>query len=118
MGLFDRVRNAWSALTGAASRAHSLLDPALRELFGVSGKSAAGVSVTERTAMMVSTYHACIRILSEEMACLPLEMYEVSADAKTLAPFHPLQSIFERPNPERITALLDDRRHWQQTKEA
>ena len=25
---------------------------------------------------------------------------------------------FERPNPERITALLDDRRHWQQTKEA
>ena len=39
------------------------------------GSSAAGKSVNERSAMQMTAVYACVRILSESIAGLPLHMY-------------------------------------------
>lgn len=49
-------------------------DPALVEFFG-GGMTAAGVSVTADSAMRIAAYYACVRVLSETLASLPLILY-------------------------------------------
>jgi len=39
------------------------------------GGSSAGKSVTERSAMQMTAVYACVRILSESIAGLPLHLY-------------------------------------------
>ena len=39
------------------------------------GQMAAGKAVNERTAMQATTVCACVRILAESIACLPLAVY-------------------------------------------
>ena len=40
------------------------------------GGSAAGKNVNERSAMQMTAVYACVRILSEAIAGLPLHMYQ------------------------------------------
>ena len=50
------------------------------------GSSAAGKSVNERSAMQMTAVYACVRILSESIAGLPLHMYRYEDDgSKTKA---------------------------------
>ena len=44
------------------------------------GTSAAGKSVNERSAMQMTAVYACVRILSESIAGLPLHMYRYEED--------------------------------------
>ena len=39
------------------------------------GQTAAGKAVNERTAMQTTAAYACVRILTESIACLPLAVY-------------------------------------------
>lgn len=39
------------------------------------GTSGAGKSVTARTAIQVSTVYACVRVIAETVASLPLHVY-------------------------------------------
>ena len=66
------------------------------------GGSTAGKSVTERSAMQMTAVYACVRILSEAIAGLPLHMYRYNADGgKEKAIDHPLYLILhDEPNPE------------------
>lgn len=59
------------------------------------GKSATGVSVNEHTAMYNATVFACVRIISETIASLPLHVYKrlVDTGGKVRAPDHPLYSV-------------------------
>lgn len=41
------------------------------------GTSASGKVVTERTSMQMTAVYACVRILSEAVASLPLHFYEL-----------------------------------------
>lgn len=66
------------------------------------GGSTAGKAVTERSAMQMTAVYACVRILSEAIAELPLHLYRFNEDGgKEKAVDHPLyQILHDEPNPE------------------
>lgn len=75
-------------------------DPALKELFGLGAQAATGVSVTEDSAMRLSAVFACVRLISNNMAQLPLHFYQHADSRGDLAKEHPLYRITHRkPNP-------------------
>ncbi|MDC7805535.1 phage portal protein [Luteimonas sp BLCC-B24] len=72
-------------------------DEAWASVAGASGP--AGVSVTAQSAMQVSAVWACVRLISETIATLPLGMYERGSAGKRPAPQHPLHFlIHDQPN--------------------
>jgi len=66
------------------------------------GGTASGKAVNERTAMQTSAVYACVRVLSESLAGLPLHVYERTEDGgKTLKINHPLYTLLhDEPNSE------------------
>lgn len=66
------------------------------------GGSTAGKNVTERSAMQMTAVYACVRILSEAIAGLPLHLYHSKADGgKEKAVGHPLYFLLhDEPNAE------------------
>lgn len=66
------------------------------------GGSTSGKTVTERSAMQMTAVYACVRILSEAIAGLPLHMYRYKDDGgKEKAFDHPLYLLLhDEPNPE------------------
>jgi HK97 family phage portal protein len=66
---------------------------------GSYGVAASGAVVTPDTAMKVSAVFACVRILAESVAQLPLDIYRRTAIGKELAPSHPLYELLhDQPN--------------------
>lgn len=65
------------------------------------GKSISGAKVDEFSAMRVSAVYACVRILAESIAALPLHVYEYKNGGKERAPNHPLYfCLHDAPNEE------------------
>ncbi|MBR0102444.1 MAG: phage portal protein [Selenomonadaceae bacterium] len=65
------------------------------------GKSISGANVDEFSAMRVSAVYACVRILAESVACLPLHVYQQDGRNRTLAVDHPLYFLLhDSPNKE------------------
>lgn len=66
------------------------------------GGTTSGKAVNERTAMQTSAVYACVRILSESIAGLPLHVYRYKADgSKECTADHPLQRLLhDEPNKE------------------
>ena len=66
------------------------------------GGSSAGKTVTERSAMQMTAVYACVRILSEEVAGLPLHLYRYKKDgSKEKAVGESLYRLLhDEPNPE------------------
>ena len=66
------------------------------------GGSSSGKIVNERSAMQMTTVYACVRILSEAIAGLPLHLYRYKEDGgKEKATGHPLYLLLhDEPNPE------------------
>jgi len=66
------------------------------------GGSASGQAVNERTAMTVTAVYACVRILAEAIAGLPLHVYRYQdGGGKARAPDHPLFTLLhDAPNGE------------------
>ena len=66
------------------------------------GGSTAGKNVNERSAMQMTAVYACVRILSEAVAGLPLHLYEYEKDgSKKKATDHRLYTLLhDEPNPE------------------
>ena len=66
------------------------------------GGSTAGKAVTEHSAMQMTAVYACVRILSEAIAGLPLHLYRYNDDGgKEKALEHPLYLLLhDEPNPE------------------
>lgn len=66
------------------------------------GSSSAGKVVTERSAMQMTAVYACVRILSEAVAGLPLHFYKYNEDgSKQKAVDNPLYHLLhDEPNPE------------------
>ena len=46
------------------------------------GSSSSGKVVTERSAMQMTAVYACVRILSEAIAGLPLHLYKYTSESK------------------------------------
>ena len=66
------------------------------------GRTTSGKSVNERTAMQTTAVYACVRILSEAIASLPLHIYQYKeGGGKELVYDHPLYRILhDAPNSE------------------
>jgi len=65
------------------------------------GRSAAGVNVTEESALRYSAVYACVRVLSESIAGLPLILYRQNGRNRERADKHPLYFLLkEQPNPD------------------
>ena len=66
------------------------------------GRANSGEQVDEKSAMQIATVYACVRLLAESVAQLPLHLYRVSEpDGQEKARDHPLYKIlFREPNPE------------------
>ena len=46
----------------------------------VFGKADSGVTVDEKSAMQIATVYACVRLLAESVAQLPLHLYRETGD--------------------------------------
>lgn len=66
------------------------------------GSTTSGKTVNERTAMQTTAVYACVRILAEAIAGLPLHIYRYRLDdGKECIPQHPLYYLLHNePNPE------------------
>jgi len=69
----------------------------------VFGMANSGERVDEKSALQISTVYACVRLLAETVASLPLHLYRFSdkGDGKERATDHPLYKIlYRQSNPE------------------
>ena len=63
------------------------------------GKSSSGKNVTEINAMTISAVYACVRVLAESVAALPLHVYADNGENKERALNHPLYPLLHNaPN--------------------
>ena len=102
MGLFARLFKKRTSLANPEKRT-SLANPEkwLIEYF-TGGRAVSGVSVDEQTALKYSVVFACVRVLSETIATLPLIVYRrLEPRGKERAVNHPLYELLHRqPNSE------------------
>ena len=65
------------------------------------GRTNSGKRVNDRTAMQHTVVYACVRVLSEAIAQLPLHVYQYTENGKERVPRHPLYFLLhDQPNPE------------------
>lgn len=100
-GVSGLLRDAWSAFRWArlarAEQRSSLTNPEpwLLNAFG-GGPTHSGASVSEATAFNVSAVSACVNILAQSVAMLPLKLYRSTADGAEEATDHPLHYLLKR----------------------
>lgn len=71
------------------------------------GGTSSGNHVTEHSAMQMSAVYSCVRILSETVASLPLNVYEYTDLGSTKAIKHPLYRILhDEPNTEMTSYIF------------
>ena len=99
LGRLFRVRDK-PEIPGDMRRAYDMMGGSRFGFFF--GGSTSGKAVNERTAMQMTAVYACVRVLSEAVAGLPLHVYRYSEDgSKEKALKHPLYRLLhDEPNPE------------------
>src|SRR5690606_12174368 len=60
--------------------------------------NASGKSVTDTAALQLGTVWACVRLNSEAIASLPLQMFEREANGGRRPSDHPLGEVLDSPN--------------------
>ena len=92
------MKNPFSGLFRARDKPQDSVSAAPMFYFGTSGS---GKSVTAQTAIQLSTVYACVRVISETVASLPLGVYEATDDGNQKAADHPLYRLLhDEPNTE------------------
>jgi HK97 family phage portal protein len=101
MGLINTLAGA----LGYEKRAYSMKDPYLAELFGAR-PSVSGQSVTATSATRVAAVHACVQLIAETTASLPLAPYRRLDDGgKVVDTEHPLYSVLHNKANQVQTAM-------------
>ena len=72
------------------------------------GQSAAGKTVNEKTAMQMTAVYACVRILAESIASLPLHVFEKSEDGNQIKAEENnlFYLLHQKPNPEMTSFIF------------
>lgn len=92
------MKNPFTRLFRARDKPQDSVSAAPMFYFGTSGS---GKSVTVQTAIQLSTVYACVRVISETVASLPLGVYEATDDGNQKATDHPLYRLLhDEPNTE------------------
>ncbi len=97
MDIKRRIYEAARVLIKGISTSQELADFLLA---GQGRMSKSGVNVSPETAMTVSAVYACVLIIAQNVAQLPLIIYERGSDdkGKNRLPDHPLAKLLKRPN--------------------
>jgi HK97 family phage portal protein len=101
MGLISRILGIGSGpgVELAAAGAGRRSSPTSWDLMRLGVDSQSGMPVGPYLAENLSAVFACVRCISETLATLPVRIYRKEADARYLAPDHPVARIFGRaPN--------------------
>ncbi len=97
MGIFSRSRDK-------PRKERRNVDPRVQDFIrgvDMDGGVASGVRVDEVTAMQTSAVYACVRVLAETIASLPLSLYRQEENAQSRATEHPLHEVLHSmPNNE------------------
>lgn len=92
------MKNPFSNLFRARDKPQDAVSAAPVFFFGYSGS---GKAVTAETAIQLSTVYACVRVISETIASLPLGVFESKDKGNEKAESHILYRILhDEPNPE------------------
>ena len=92
------MKNPFSGLFRARDKPQDSVSAAPVFYFGTGGS---GKSVTVQSAIQLSTVYACVRVISETIASLPLGIYETVNDGNEKATDHPLyRFLHDEPNSE------------------
>lgn len=94
MSILDTVLSAFGAKRGEIQNdittSAELYDWLLT---GYGAETLSGVVMTPQKAMTVSAVQAAVRVLSESVAQLPIQIYKETEDGRELAPEHPLHNV-------------------------
>jgi HK97 family phage portal protein len=101
MGLLDIVRAERRQYLNPENPSTSLANPAswLVDVFA-SAPSRSGAVVDEKTALYNTAVMACVRVLAETIATLPLHIYRQDGQNKEVDRTHPVALLLGQPNPE------------------
>lgn len=92
------MKNPLSRLSRARDKPQNSVSDAPAFYFG---GSLAGKSVSPRSAVQVSAVYACVRVIAETIASLPLHLYAQTDDGSVKAMEHPLYRLMhDEPNSE------------------
>lgn len=98
------MKNLLSGLFHSRDKPHNAISAAPTFFFGSSN---AGKSVNPKNAVQMSTVYACVRVIAETIASLPLAVYEETETGSQKATDHPLYRILhDEPNPEMTSFVL------------
>ena len=98
------MKNPFSGLFRARDKPQDSVSAAPTFYFGTSGS---GKPVNANTAIQLSTVYACVRVISETVASLPLGVYEAKEDGNRKAIEHPLYPLLhDEPNSEMTSFVL------------
>ncbi|HES7638709.1 TPA: phage portal protein [Streptococcus pyogenes] len=64
------------------------------------GRTTSGENVDEFKTMQTTAVYACVRVLAEAVASLPIHIYERTENGKEKKLDHPLYFLHDEPNPE------------------
>ena len=97
MSIFDNLPSFQSLFRGSPENPNTPLGnyPFFSDFFGT---SIAGATVTPQTAMQLPGVYSAIRLISETVASLPLQVFE-STDTKQIRKDHPIYKlVHDKPN--------------------
>ena len=98
------MKNPFAGLFRARDKPQDSVSAAPTFYFGTSGS---GKPVNANTAIQLSTVYACVRVISETVASLPLGVYEAKDDGNRKAMEHPLYLLLhDEPNSEMTSFIL------------
>lgn len=98
------MKNPFTGLFRARDKPKDSVSAAPTFFFGMSGS---GKPVNAQTAIQLSTVYACVRVISETVASLPLGVFEMTDDGSRKATDHPLYPLLhDEPNSEMTSFVL------------
>lgn len=98
MGLFGKREKR----SGTDAVANQKLTNFIR---GTDLDESAGVSVTEDTALTTTAVYACIKVIAESIASLPLHLIREKGEIRSRARDHPLYGVLHDLANEETTSL-------------
>ncbi len=98
------MKNPFASIFRARDKPTNSVSSAPTFYFGTGGS---GKPVTPSSAIQMSAVYACVRVISETVASLPLGVYEETATGSRKALDHPLYRLLhDEPNPEMTSFTL------------
>ena len=98
------MKNPFAAMFRARDKPKDSVSTAPMFYFGTSGS---GKSVTAQTAIQLSTVYACVRVIAETVASLPLNVFETVKEGSSKALNHPLYRLLhDEPNAEMTSFIF------------